>query len=326
MQSSALAPSLCQDETGRTLHRVSLACLPCRSRHIKCNAETPICSRCAADSLACTYARSRRGHRRSRRLGETTAISNTHLQQATNNPTLPSPASSSGGNGTTRGVARGFSSTSITLPSSFSSENLPGADSIDQDLIGHYYTYFHGAHPCVLPLWALQQHNSTNPEVFTPILLVMQYIGSLFEPAVASEPLKKLAVNALPVSPSYPGPLTPHQIQALMLFSIAIYWCDEIEEGLRLLDKAIGAALELRMQLAPFATEQGHDNPMLQESWRRTWWQLYVTDAHIAGSTHTFPTRVSGIEVTTLLPCEDECYESGVMPQPRRPICVASPV
>lgn len=31
-----------------------------------------------------------------------------------------------------------------------------------------------------------------------------------------------------------------------------------------------------------------------------------------AGSTHTYPFRTSGIEITTDLPCEEEQYEGGV--------------
>jgi hypothetical protein len=60
--------------------RVSLACVPvsyilivcndrglimpqCRSRHVKCGAETPSCSRCLQDDKPCFYAKSRRGMR-----------------------------------------------------------------------------------------------------------------------------------------------------------------------------------------------------------------------------------------------------------------------
>lgn len=60
--------------------RVSLACLPvrsttllirdsianmeqCRSRHVKCGAEVPACSRCQQDDKPCFYAKSRRGMR-----------------------------------------------------------------------------------------------------------------------------------------------------------------------------------------------------------------------------------------------------------------------
>ncbi|KAF4779887.1 C6 zinc finger protein [Colletotrichum scovillei] len=41
--------------------RSSLACLPCRSRHLKCDGKRPHCDRCAAAVKDCQYAPSRRG-------------------------------------------------------------------------------------------------------------------------------------------------------------------------------------------------------------------------------------------------------------------------
>lgn len=41
----------------------SLACVPCRRRHLKCDARMPVCSRCLASNIDCGYVRSRRGLR-----------------------------------------------------------------------------------------------------------------------------------------------------------------------------------------------------------------------------------------------------------------------
>lgn len=46
---------------------VALACTECRSRHLKCDAGTPQCSRCLADKRDCTYVKSRRGWKGTRR-------------------------------------------------------------------------------------------------------------------------------------------------------------------------------------------------------------------------------------------------------------------
>jgi hypothetical protein len=43
---------------------------------------------------------------------------------------------------------------------------------------------------------------------------------------------------------------------------------------------------------------------------------VYITDAHIAGSTHTFPSQKSNVEITTGLPREEQQYESGVSNKP----------
>ncbi|KAH8432670.1 Zn(II)2Cys6 transcription factor domain-containing protein [Aspergillus melleus] len=41
----------------------SLACLPCRRRHLKCDSIMPVCGRCQTSDLECRYVRSRRGMR-----------------------------------------------------------------------------------------------------------------------------------------------------------------------------------------------------------------------------------------------------------------------
>lgn len=108
-------------------------------------------------------------------------------------------------------------------------------------------------------------------------------------------------------------PITGFDVQAVLLYSIAIYWSNEPEHGTALLDEAIEMAVELGMNRKDFATQHGDGNPVLEESWRRTWWLFYITDAHIAGSTHVFPFRTGNIDKTVDLPCEEHEYESGVM-------------
>lgn len=79
-----------------------------------------------------------------------------------------------------------------------------------------------------------------------------------------------------------------------------------------LLDRAIAMALHLGMQTREFAYSNGESDPLLEECWRRTWWQIYMTDAHIAGSTSTYPFRTSGMDMSVDLPCDEDAYESGV--------------
>lgn len=76
-------------------------------------------------------------------------------------------------------------------------------------------------------------------------------------------------------------------------------------------------AVALGMYKKGFARSHIESDSVLEEIWRRTWWLIYITDAHVAflmitGSTHTYPFRTSGIEITTDLPCEEEQYEKGV--------------
>ncbi|RYO74347.1 hypothetical protein DL764_010872 [Monosporascus ibericus] len=287
-----------------------------------CNAAKPICSRCSSDGTPCTYTRSRRhGNRRRKADDEPAAQDLPHqaiLDSTFRRPVCRAIVASAGngrGDSGRREMLEDLSSPDPT--SSGNAESGRDASAIDERLVGLYYDYFHAAHPCVLPRWALQQHCARYPAQFAPIILVMQYIGSMFDIAVDSQHHRETARQALPLHPSRTGVLSPHEIQAMLLYSIAVYWSDEAEEGIEILGKVIHGALELRMHLEPFAPTNGQGSPVLEESWRRTWWQIYVTEGNIAGSTHTYPTRLHGVSTDALLPCEEECYESGDIPPGR---------
>jgi hypothetical protein len=49
------------DESNKRIERVIVACVQCRSRHVKCDATQPICNRCKKDDKECVYTKSRRG-------------------------------------------------------------------------------------------------------------------------------------------------------------------------------------------------------------------------------------------------------------------------
>ena len=181
-----------------------------------------------------------------------------------------------------------------------------------ESLLNSYYTFFHKAHPCALPRMPLARHLETDPLSLKPVYLVIQYIGSLYMPSVSSTRLEALVLEALaedrPVTDKSRGFI----VQALVLYSIAVYWCDEVDRGKNLLANAIAMAVEIGMNLRAFAVEHGCGDVFLEESWRRTWWLIQTTDAHISGGTHSFPFQTSGIAMSVDLPCEEDDYETGV--------------
>lgn len=294
------------------VHRASLACLPCRTRHLKCNATKPACSRCFADGVQCNYARSRRGGRRRPKATES-SVEATHVQDprlSLDHPLLPTPASSSNGSSAANpSPGRSADSTGLTLPSSTTTGGLD-LNALDSDLIGDYYKYFHQAHPCVLPRWALEKHCALRPEDFSPLLQVMQYIGSFFNHVANSDSYHVLAKAALPLHRTEYS--TPYEVQAMLLYAIATYWSDNVEYGLKLTDTIIPSAMALQMQHDCCATQYGQGDALLEESWRRTWWLLYHMHSSMSASAHALPTQLSGIPMTVRLPSEEDRYESGV--------------
>ncbi|KAE8381638.1 hypothetical protein BDV26DRAFT_278635 [Aspergillus bertholletiae] len=273
--------------------RASIACKPCRYKHLRCDGQKPACSRCVADRKQCIYPESRRGGARGQppvRKG---------LSDTTNSSDID---------------ASSVSQRSNTLSTPVNPDDINAAHAtFDQVLLGLYYKFFHAAHPCVLPCHFLKQR--LNDERIQPLLLAMQYIGSLFAVSISSVHHEKRFEEALTSIRLRERPVTGYDVQAILLYAIAVYWCNEPERGTELIDEAIQTAVEIGLNQSTFATEYGQNDPVLEESWRRSWWQIYTTDAHIAGSTHTFPFKTSGIEMDVGLPCEEWEYESGNIPQ-----------
>ncbi|KAJ5978512.1 hypothetical protein N7501_001854 [Penicillium viridicatum] len=277
--------------------RNSLSCAQCRYKHIRCDGRKPVCSRCATNKVQCTYPVSRRRGNPKSAKPTLSPVRDAHENSIDSSvPTSTVGSSSSVG---TNGEIESYS----TSASSF---------------LSLYYEFFHAAHPCALPFPVL--NTRLNEAKIQPLLQVMCYIGSIFDiscPPQLLESCAQRAQDSVVEIKSSIRPLTPFDVQALLLYSIAVYWCNEPECGVKLLEEAIRMAVALGMNKKEFARNYAEADSVLEESWRRTWWVIYITDAHIAGSTHTYPFRTSGIEITTDLPCEEEQYEKGAIPSPR---------
>ncbi|KAL2827471.1 hypothetical protein BJY01DRAFT_255690 [Aspergillus pseudoustus] len=300
-----------------TNRRVSLACVACRSKHLRCDATTPECTRCRSEGLQCVYLKSRRGGRRPRQ-SSTQISTDTSPSLLVSQQQLPTPVEevlAAPARSTLSEDGRSQSDSAASCSISMQSDNMSDS-SLSEQFFSRYYSYFHNAQPCVLPLWALKQRLASDGRQMQTLVSVVQYIGSIFAKSVIAESMKIEAEQAV-ASIGVNTPKTGFDVQALLLLSIATYWGNEPEKALPLLDMTIALALELSMNTQGFAYAHGQKDPMLEESWRRTWWQLYVTDAHIAGSTSTFPFRTSHVEMDVDLPCDENLYEIGNIPRAR---------
>ncbi|KAL3449145.1 hypothetical protein BJX65DRAFT_306207 [Aspergillus insuetus] len=337
-------------QKSRPAKRVSNACIPCRSRHMRCDSTTPVCSRCQAEGSRCVYIKSRRGgvrrgsaqsvpgsgsgsvpgpshpqsqhqpHPHAQAHPQAQPQSNPqeqlhhHLQLRLPNGTI-TPTSLSSHSSLGRETQTQESYPNIQPhPHSLYEEST--ADATDNELLSLYYTYFHAAHPCVLPQWSLRLRAALQPESLELLMPVLQYIGSLYTPSIDSAPLETKVLDTLSSIRCSGTSFTPFDIQALLLYSVAVYWNDEIPRSLDLLDEVISNAVKLGMNRTGFDSSHGEGDPILEESWRRTWWVLYLTASHVSGSTHSFPCKADGIFVSVRLPCEEGVYEAGNIPTP----------
>ncbi|ORY10670.1 hypothetical protein BCR34DRAFT_485278 [Clohesyomyces aquaticus] len=299
----------------RPPRRVALACVQCRNRKVKCDASMPVCKRCQADDKHCEYLKSRRGGRpRHKHSSEKSTTAGDHPPPTMSTQWDEVFAAASSNIISYDELSMEGSSQTCSI-SGATSSTLPFEGSNDH-LLTQYYTFFHPAHPSVLPRWSLQARNSSNPSSLEPLLPVMIYIGSIFTPSVPSAPLENIALRLLDSTRARGGRPSPFFVQALELYAVAVYWNNQTERALELLHEAIRGALGLGMHRTEWAVEHGEGDPVLEECWRRTWWMIYVTDAHISGSTHTYPTKTGATQPDTRLPCEDHQYESGNIPPP----------
>lgn len=107
----------------------------------------------------------------------------------------------------------------------------------------------------------------------------------------------------------------PHSgfsIQALVLFALALEWTGAMERASETLERAKSSALAMGIHRQSFATEYGRGHPVLEESWRRTWWELYIVDALFAGIRNLPTFSLWTVDYDADLPSEEEGYISAV--------------
>ncbi|KAF5598238.1 C6 transcription factor [Fusarium pseudocircinatum] len=303
--------------------RSSLACLECRTKHVKCDAKQPRCSRCISYDKPCQYTASRRGGldraaltERRRRLANkadaqlNSVVSEVFVEAADQSITL--------GDGAVTGVdsLEGFHA-SLPVPTPvlenrdtphFSHDGLP-----DDALVKSYYTNFHHLHPFAPPFKHLVQLSQASAFNFSPLIASMRLIGHIYDTHQWSEPLS----SAIEAQISQLKPSDAVQVQARLLYSIALFWYTFKAGAKEQMDAAIDIAVKLEMHKQEFAATWGFGDPIMVECWRRTWWMVFIVDASYAGTLGTMNFKTLHIESTAELPCEEADYESGTIPVPK---------
>ncbi|TGO81610.1 hypothetical protein BPOR_1083g00010 [Botrytis porri] len=293
--------------------RVSLACVPCRSRHVKCGAEMPSCSRCQQDDKPCFYAKSRRGMRDK----NATRIKNSakeHLKDRYMVKDQAGYSTSVGGHAGNSSSESWTGAVSDASPSpSSSSSRLNSVKPTDSErLIDLYYNFFHKSHPYIMPKSHFLSRLESDPDSLNNLMSAMRYIGSLYAPDLPSSELRAIAVSQLDLANL---PQNGFSVQTLLLLAIAVHAEDERQQARAILDRNICMALKLGMNHRAFAAMER--DPVLAESWRRTFWGLYVLDGVFSGIACASSFILSAIGTHVDLPCEDYEYESGRIPRPR---------
>ena len=319
--------------------RSSLACLLCRSRHLKCDGSRPHCKRCVEDAKQCQYTRSRRGGldraaltERRRRL-EAANRKNQEVPSAADDDTSDPPIQPS-----LDSLGRQRCGSESTPPQAFgdvgvdhlsnghglrdetSSSRSPaaapqvdiGSGIEDDPLITSYYKNFHKFHPLVLPQKHLTRIHK-DPCIrlnLKPLIAILRFIGHIYYSSSCewSTPLRAHVETCFAEA----SPTDPSMVQCRLLYSIVLFWNNHKVDSKREMDAAVRLALDLQMFRQDFAAKFGAQDAVLTECWRRTWWMLYMIDAFYAGTLGTMNLVTLDVHATVDLPCEELEYEQGV--------------
>jgi hypothetical protein len=182
-------------------------------------------------------------------------------------------------------------------------------DASEQDLIKAFYTFFHPAHAFVPPRHCLHVFDGRQT---SHLELATRYIGSMYIPAADSgdyEPaLHQMLHNEV-------VPQDGIKVMAMLLFAIGLHMTDREEASADIMRETVALAYELGMNHKDYALQHGGGQPMLEECWRRTWWEIFVLDGIFTGvNPNKYRLQLGGVFTDVLLPCEEQEFQSGQVP------------
>ena len=283
--------------------RVTIACTACRTQHLRCDAAQPVCSRCRALNKPCVYTNVRRSRRKVAKVWDSS-------------PSEPRARHED--------VHDGIQTTDIrdvAIPTQQGPSNPPhrrtGASSAPfvpncsveaSSAIDGFYSYFFPGHPFVLPRTSFISQVDRDPASVADLLPAMALVGSLYLRDGRSSSYRQGVEQAL----CQQLPPTGFSVQALMLFALVLEWSGENERAESTLGQAKSLALSIQRNQRPFATRHGQGIPVMEECWRRTWWELYVIDALFAGIRHQPTFDLWNVDTDVDLPGEEADYIEAV--------------
>lgn len=207
-----------------------------------------------------------------------------------------------------------WSTSSVVVPST----DLQSVDITRDAFIDVYYNCFHRYHPCVLPRRFLERYlqDPTRQDELRPLVYVMRFIGSVYlssnQPSLRPKCLELEELAASTIAQMPPTSANFFMVQCHTIFSASMYWRGKTAKSRHHIDTAIQLALDMGMHRREFAVDHGEGDAVLEESWRRTWWQVYIIDAYYSAIKRNASFATFSIDATTELPCEEEEYEEGV--------------
>ncbi|KAH7174883.1 uncharacterized protein B0J16DRAFT_349310 [Fusarium flagelliforme] len=331
---------------------IPAACVACRRKHLKCDGQRP-CSRCRATTQHCVYVASRRGYNGRKSMA---AQSIAHLEATENHGPVATRAATTidsgpplfaseypsffdppefshvipdhSGIGTPPIGMYSQTTASSSFPAySFQSPfggiggephlgfdyEIPRALPQRDPYLESFYGNFYAAHPFILPKEPLIVLAQETP--LEPLFAAMRWIGSLFIERNTSPSLFREAFRLIDGNTVKDGFL----VQARLLLAIGLDGNHRLEKSRKLMAEARDMSIQIEMNSQAFAANNGRASPIIEESWRRTWWELYVVDALMSGVHQANIFTLYDVHSNVALPCEEHEYLTGEIPPLKQP-------
>ena len=198
---------------------------------------------------------------------------------------------------------------SPTTPAVYIPEDgrISASRSANETLIDLFYANYYDSHPFLIPQALYKAEPTIVPAHLTTVmeLVATHFADGHLVDGCAQQSLLAMA-HGIRCS------LVPDdgfKVQGLLLLGMTLYARSDTELAQTTLSQAIDTALRLGMNRHDFALRSSAGNPILGESWRRTWWELYMlsgTMTALSNAQCPFVLRDTPTDVP--LPCADPDY------------------
>lgn len=282
---------------------IKAACLACRSRHQKCDGGTPICGRCVREGKDCDYTPSKRGkvtsHLSKKRKWLDEPVEHDVFVPEQQANTLLAVAVLEGNDrpDNVKQLQTVTTQSSIIVTQQSNDQHM----STDRSLgLALFYEHFFPCHPFLPPYNLISEHLRRDEDGH--LATIVEFIGLRYRSHLA----KTSHLPALPVVYQANG----FTVQTFLLHAIASHMSGDAPRGVKALAIAVDVALNIGLHQKSFVNDNGLGSAVLEEGWRRTWWELYVLDIQFAALNQQ-NRLLDGIDTEISLPCEEEDYNSG---------------
>lgn len=143
-----------------------------------------------------------------------------------------------------------------------------------------FYHHFFASHPFVLHRDHLLR--IAKGGMIEPLVAAIRWVGSIYID-ISSAVRDSLLDEACRLVGDPQRPRDDFLVQAMVVLMVGLDGNCQQDKAREMLNDVERLALEIDLNTRPFATLHDQGIPVLEESWRRTLWDLFVVDGMIAG-------------------------------------------